>query len=154
MCVGGLSITIFTTCPLTADTFQNLDSLSLLRQPCLPHHHYQRSTSYGKKKRKQSCQRGKRGGKRINVKPVKNFVSPSVINHLNQNETHQSSISNFLNIRLWNARSIWHKTTTVSDCIISDNVDIMFLTEILAERERLCSDRRMYPSNSYVCQYP
>ena len=85
------------------------------------------------------------------VKPAKSSVSPSVINQLNQNDTHQNNIFNFLNIRLWNARSIRYKTTTVSDCMISDIVEIMFLTETcLNESDYVVIGECTLPTHTFV----
>ena len=74
-----------------------------------------------------------------------------MINQLNQNDTHQNNISIFINIRLWNARSIRYKTTTVSDCIISDNVDKMFLTETwLNESNYVVIGQCTLPAHAFV----
>ena len=85
------------------------------------------------------------------VKPAKSSVSPSVINQLNQNDTHQNNSFNVLNIPLWNARSIRYKSTTVSDCMISDIVEIMFLTEtFLNESDYVVIGKCTLPTHTFV----
>ena len=85
------------------------------------------------------------------VKPANSSVSPFVMNQLNQNDTHQDNIFNFLNIRLWNARSIRYKTTTVSDSMISDIVEIMFLTEtFLNESNYVVIGECTFPTHTFV----
>ena len=57
----------------------------------------------------------------------------------------------FLNIRLWNARSIRYKTTTVSDSMIFDNVEIMFLTETcLNESDYVVIGEYTLPTHTFV----
>ena len=48
---------------------------------------------------------------------------------MNSNVSFPISDSQFLNGRLWNARSVSNKTTAVSNYIIEEDVDIMFVTE-------------------------
>ncbi|XP_072018281.1 uncharacterized protein [Amphiura filiformis] len=42
---------------------------------------------------------------------------------------HDNDSEKYLNIRIWNAQSLRNRTTTISDYLIQDNVDIMFVTE-------------------------
>ena len=44
-------------------------------------------------------------------------------------DTQNNSPDKYLNARLWNAQSLRNKTITVSDYLIQENVDIMFITE-------------------------
>jgi exonuclease III len=56
-------------------------------------------------------------------------MSASNNNNLTANNTHNNNPEKYLNVRLWNAQSLRNRTITVSDYLIQENVDIMFVTE-------------------------
>jgi hypothetical protein len=126
--------TEYTNCPLSAETCQHLDSLNILRQPCITHHHELPFLRRRLSQRKRWCHRGKRGGRRLNSRPISIHVTP-----INQRvELHQNSRcanwSNLIPIKFasqhqhssrarfahWNARSIVNKTALICDFVISE----------------------------------
>ena len=63
-------------------------------------HHLAKKKKKKKKKREEGGIGVAKDVAKDYVKPAKSSVSPSVINQLNQSDTHQNNIFSFLNIRL------------------------------------------------------
>ncbi len=125
----GLNTTTnYTQCPLTFEACQNLNNLNLLRTPCLDHNHPRQMPIRSERKRWR--RRGKRGGKRRrkNIDPF-HPIHPHQIALNTTDLASNMSHRKYLNARLWNARSLRHKTLIISDYIIEEGVDIMFITE-------------------------
>ena len=115
-----------------------LDSLDLLRKPCT--NHCSGLPTLTRKKRTRWRHRGKRGGRRLNARPIPVHIScrsqPSVHRVVNRQRTVIPITFSSLNqqgararFALWNARSVANKTAPLCDFIISAKVDILAITE-------------------------
>ena len=138
----GLCNIEYTTCPLTVETCKRLDSLDLLRQPCITHLNElppQKKLS----RRKRWRHRGKRGGRRLNTRPISVHISPSSTRVAASRRTQKHIVRNLVPIKCisqyqsnvrarfahWNARSITNKTASICDFVISEKLYIFAFTE-------------------------
>ena len=91
------------------------------------------------KRRKRWRHRGRRGGRRLKNIPIETSFRPihphlSALSNNNltgviPNDTQNNNPNKYLNARLWNAQSLRNKTITVTDYLIQENVDILFIRD-------------------------
>jgi len=109
----------YAQCPLSSETCKTLDSLNLLRKPCLSHCQVFDKANMKNDARAPKHRRWRRRGKRGGVKARNRPTVP-----LPHSNPLPSSYTNgrYLTIRLWNATSLRNRTTTVSDYLLEDDI--------------------------------